>query len=168
MQIRRSLQNLVQAMKGLALMSSELDAVGTALFNGKVPDLWLKKSFPSLKPLGAYIKEVQDRIQFFQLWVDHGQPTKFWLSGFFFTQAFLTGSKQNFARKMKIPIDHIDFDFIVLDNDADTRSRPADGVLTYGLYLEGCNWNYDTHALGESEPKVCAAKPAKSCVARAA
>lgn len=154
MQIRRSLHNLSLAVKGLALMSNELEAVGTALFNGRVPDLWLKKSFPSLKPLGAYIKEVQDRIQFFQGWVDNGQPVKFWLSGFFFTQAFLTGSKQNYARKMKIPIDHIDFDFLVVDRERDTRKRPEDGVLTHGLFLEGCKWDYGEHSLGESEPKV--------------
>ena len=154
MQIRRSLHNLSLAVKGLALMSNELEAVGTALFNGRVPDLWLKKSFPSLKPLGAYIKEVQDRIQFFQGWVDNGQPVKFRLSGFFFTQAFLTGSKQNYARKMKIPIDHIDFDFLVVDRERDTRKRPEDGVLTHGLFLEGCKWDYGEHSLGESEPKV--------------
>ena len=80
--------NLGKAVKGLALMSAQLDAIGGALFDGKVPDAWLKKSFPSLKPLGAYMKEVHDRVAFFQSWVDDGQPVKFWLSGFFFTQAF--------------------------------------------------------------------------------
>ena len=54
--IRTSLLHLGQAVKGLALMSAELDAVGRALFDGKVPALWMPKSFPSLKPLGAYVK----------------------------------------------------------------------------------------------------------------
>lgn len=47
--VRNSLTDLRKAVKGLALMSADLDAVGKALFDGKVPAMWLKKSFPSLK-----------------------------------------------------------------------------------------------------------------------
>lgn len=86
MQIRNTLVNLGKAVKGLAVMSSSLESVGTALYDGKVPALWLKKSFPSLKPLGAYIKEVHSRVAFFQGWIDEGPPVNFWLPGFFFTQ----------------------------------------------------------------------------------
>ena len=47
--VRSSLTDLGKAVRGLALMSADLDAVGRALFDGKVPAMWLKKSFPSLK-----------------------------------------------------------------------------------------------------------------------
>lgn len=52
----------------------------------QVPELWLKRSFPSLKPLGPYVKEVIERCEFFRSWVEEGAPTVYWLSGFFFTQ----------------------------------------------------------------------------------
>ena len=86
--IRNSLINLGKAVKGLALMSADLDQVGRALFDGKVPAMWLKKSFPSLKPLGSYIKEVLERVGFFQGWIDRGAPLVYWISGFFFTQVW--------------------------------------------------------------------------------
>ena len=100
------------------------------------------------------MKEVLERVAFFQSWLDAGSPLLYWISGFFFTQAFLTGAKQNFARKCKIPIDQIDFDFVVMDVDGTTDSPPEDGVYTRGLFVEGCRWDYSTHVLGESEPKV--------------
>jgi len=36
-------------------MSSDLEVVFNRLLDNRVPDLWLKVSYPSLKPLGSYI-----------------------------------------------------------------------------------------------------------------
>lgn len=152
--VRSSLQDLRKAIGGLIIMSEELEAAGQAIFDGKVPELWKRKSFPSLKPLGSYMRDLQDRCVFFKQWSEKGTPSTFPLPAFFFTQAFLTSAKQNYARKYRIEIEKVDFDFEVLDTGNDEeRERPDDGVLVYGIYFDGCEWDYENHCICEPAPK---------------
>lgn len=74
-------------------MSAGLDAAAKSIFVGKVPAMWLGKSYPSLKPLGGYVNDLKARIGFLQKWINEGIPDTFWLSGFYFTHSFLTGVK---------------------------------------------------------------------------
>ena len=46
----------------------------------------------------------------------------------------ISGASQNFARKHTIPIDHVGFQFFVLDKDADVSKRPEDGVYVKVLH----------------------------------
>lgn len=109
--VRSSLFNIREAIAGLQVMSAQLEVASRQIYDGKIPDLWLKSSYPSLKPLAGYVSNLLERIAFLQKWIDEGMPVVYWLSGFYFTQSFLTGVLQNFARKYTIPIDLIEFQF---------------------------------------------------------
>ncbi|XP_055994863.1 dynein axonemal heavy chain 3 [Sorex fumeus] len=152
--VRRSLIDLGRAIKGQVLMSSELEDVFNSMIMGKVPGMWMSKSYPSLKPLGGYVADLLARLAFFQEWIDHGPPVVFWISGFYFTQSFLTGVSQNYSRKYTIPIDHIGFEFEVTTQETTMESNPEDGAYIKGLFLEGARWDRVTMQIEESFPKI--------------
>jgi len=153
--MRRSLQEGLKALKGLVVMSPELEEVTTAIFDNQVANMWAGKAYPSLKPLSSWVIDLLERVKFINAWIDEGPPPTYWISGFFFPQAFLTGTMQNFARKHQYPIDTIQWDFNVVDTKTvdNTREPPADGCYIHGYFLEGARWDYDSHFLAESRPK---------------
>ncbi|KAJ3347122.1 Dynein heavy chain 6, axonemal [Entophlyctis luteolus] len=177
--VSSSLEQLSKAVKGFIVMSSELELVYQSLLNNEVPKAWTAVAYPSLKPLAAWIKDLQLRVSELSAWIDNGQPPCFWLPGFFFPQGFLTGVLQNMARKYNIPIDSLAFAYKVsayedgderIKNDASVVGTkkisnsegdgfgPAntypdeDGVLIRGLYIEGARWDREKRVLQDSFP----------------
>jgi len=144
-----------RALIGEVVMSEDLEKMSDAIFDNIVPPSWVKKGFLSLKPLASWIQDCNARINFLNEWIAKGTPNVYWLSGFFFPQAFLTGTLQNYARKETIAVDKISFDFQFKDTmqHEDVKEKPESGCLFYGLYLEGCKWDYEKHELAESDPK---------------
>lgn len=72
--IHRTLQDLLKALKGLVVMSQELEEMSNSLFNNQVPNLWAKSAYPSLKPLAAWVTDLVARVKFIQDWIDVGIP----------------------------------------------------------------------------------------------
>lgn len=91
--VRESLINVGKAIKGEVPLSVELEELCTSLTNNQVPEVWHKRAYPSLKPLASWVLDYVKRMQFMEKWVEEGAPPSFWVSGFFFTQSFFTGSK---------------------------------------------------------------------------
>ncbi|MGH0118801.1 UNVERIFIED_CONTAM: hypothetical protein FKN15_062263 [Acipenser sinensis] len=118
--VRSSLMDIGKALKGLVVMSSELEDVFNSMLD----------------------------------WIDNGPPNVFWISGFYFTQSFLTGVSQNFARKYTIPIDHVGFEFEITKQETEMESKPEDGAYIKGLFLEGARWDRKNMVIGESLPKI--------------
>ena len=143
--VRATLLNLLDALKGIVVMSSDTEGLLQSLTVGQVPEAWHAVAYPSLKPLGSWVEDLCSRVDFFSLWLSNGPPPSFWISGFFFTQSFLTGTLQNFARKYEVPIDTVHFEFEVQTSLRPHKNSkpPSDGAHVHGLFLEGAAWDSD-------------------------
>lgn len=135
-----SLQDVQKALVGEVVMSEALDKLASSLYINQVPKMWADKGFLSLKPLGSWVEDLLARIHFLNEWIEGGTPKVFWISGFFFPQAFFTATLQNYARKHIIAVDLLSFNFVIKDNltHKDIHEKPDDGVFAWGMYLEGC------------------------------
>ena len=103
--MKSSLQTLLKTLDGKFVTTAEIEALKASILSNSIPDRWKKASYQSRKPLLSYVADIQLRLKMLDEWIAHGKPNVFWISGFFFTQSFLTGIKQNFARKFNYPID---------------------------------------------------------------
>ncbi|KAI9224248.1 dynein heavy chain and region D6 of dynein motor-domain-containing protein [Blastocladiella britannica] len=164
--IRVSLENLIKAIRGLVVMSAQLELVFQSLTNNLVPGAWANVAYPSLKPLASWVDDLILRVTMLHTWLERGQPRSFWLPGFFFPQGFLTSVFQNHARRYNIPIDSLKFKFVVQleetmedypaadasGGDAAVSAPIEDGVLIRGMFIEGARWDRAKEKLQDSFP----------------
>lgn len=63
-----SMENLQRAIKGLVVMSAELENVFNSLLNNQVPKLWQNLNvYQSLKSLGSWTRDLECRIDFIKV-----------------------------------------------------------------------------------------------------
>jgi len=155
--VSSTLQQLQAAIIGQVVMSATLDDIYNDLLNNKVPSEWKKVCYPSLKPLKSWIVDLNARLSFIGNWLLHGKPHTYWMSAFFFQQGFITGILQNHARKYKLAIDSLSFEFVIRNHEyspqhisSSALPTDIDGVLVYGMYLDGAKWNDSTGTLQDA------------------
>ena len=119
-------------------MTPEYELISQSLLNSQIPQSWCKISYLTCKSLLPYVVDLQRRVRFFDDWVENGRPASFWLPGFYFAQAFLTATLQEYSRTKKVPIDTLKFAVSVLE--AVPNSAPEQGSYICGLFLEGACW----------------------------
>mmetsp|Transcript_40474 Transcript_40474/g.77355 ORF Transcript_40474/g.77355 Transcript_40474/m.77355 type:complete len:681 (+) Transcript_40474:420-2462(+) len=154
--MKNSLGELQKAIKGLVVMSGELEMMYQSILNNQVPEMWSKVGYPCLKPLASWVDDFHQRVAFFRLWLGSVEMKCYWVPGFFFPQGFLTGMLQTYARKYAIPIDTLNFGFEVLKETTpdEKATGPEDGVYVNGLFVDNAQWNAGRHCLDESEVGV--------------
>lgn len=151
-----TLKRLENALRGLVVVSEELELLGESIHVGVVPEAWADVGFLSLKPLASWVNDLGDRVKFFVRWaMEEGQPMVFWAGGFVFPQGFLSCILQRYARHNAMPIDRLTFKHEVLEfTDPEDCSLEAvsRGCLLHGFYLEGCRWDSVNRYLAPSKP----------------
>uniref|UniRef100_F7E4I9 Dynein axonemal heavy chain 6 n=1 Tax=Ornithorhynchus anatinus TaxID=9258 RepID=F7E4I9_ORNAN len=150
-----SLETLARAIAGFVVMSEEMEKVYNSFLNNQVPVLWSEAAYPSLKPLGSWVKDLVLRTAFIDAWLKRGQPKSFWISGFFFPQGFLTGTHFSLKMKVKLRI-QIPLSYTVgMTLELQCRFQlpsPEDGVLVHGMFMDACRWDDKDMILEDALP----------------
>ncbi|XP_037633762.1 dynein heavy chain 10, axonemal [Sebastes umbrosus] len=154
--MQRSLAELQRALAGEVGMSSELDEVAQALFNGHIPAIWKKLAPDTLKSLGNWMSHFKRRYEQYNYWVDEGEPKVMWLSGLHIPESYLTALVQAACRKNGWPLDLSTLYTQVTQyrSEDEVSDRPGQGCFVSGLYLEGADWDTEKSCLVKSKPKV--------------
>merc|ERR1712196_746151 len=136
----KMLNELRRAIKGLVVMSAELDAMSANFLFQQVPGPWGEKGvgYPSLKPLASWYKDFVNRVDFEGGWLRKGEPACYWISAMFFPQGYMTAALQTYARKYQHAIDKLLFRTVMqeMEGPEDCSESPANGVYIYGMYME--------------------------------
>ncbi|KAI8821286.1 dynein heavy chain and region D6 of dynein motor-domain-containing protein [Fimicolochytrium jonesii] len=151
--MRKSLTDVQDGIRGIVVMSPELEETFKFISEGKVPPQW-SKAYGSQKLLAAWTRDLTQRVEFFAEWAKGNEPKMFWLGAFTFPTGFLTAVLQTAARRNSIAIDALSWEFSVLqlEDEAHVQQAPKEGVYINNLYLEGASWDRKNNCLSEPKP----------------
>uniref|UniRef100_A0A8C4SJT2 Uncharacterized protein n=1 Tax=Erpetoichthys calabaricus TaxID=27687 RepID=A0A8C4SJT2_ERPCA len=154
-EIRRSLRELDLGLKGELTISSEMEALQSALYYDSVPESWIKLAYPSIYPLAQWFNDLLLRCRELDTWTqDLTLPAVVWLSGLFNPQSFLTAIMQSMARKNEWPLDKMCLTVDVTKKSKDDYGHPPrEGAYIHGLYMEGARWDIQNGVITEARLK---------------
>ncbi len=82
--LNQSVKEFSLALEGQILMSELQEQMFDQLYEGRVPAHWVEHSYPTMKPILSWIRDLAQRLEFFDNWAREGRPAALRLSCFFF------------------------------------------------------------------------------------
>lgn len=151
-----SIKDLKRALKGEIGMSADLESLGTAFFNGQLPDIWRKLAPQTEKNLVNWIAHYERRFKQYRDWIDIEEPKVIWLSGLSIPESYSTALIQTTCRSKGWALDKSTMytNVTKLFDPAEVTKRLEQGTYVQGLYIEGARWNTEKDSLDYQKPKV--------------
>lgn len=153
--VRRSLGQLTLALKGELSMSEELQAISDELIFGRVPSVWMRDSFASVRPLALWFESLIQRYNQCNDWTaELTTPKVIFLNLFFNPMSLLTALMQQTSIANNYDLDQMGLLAEVTKRAPDQIDVPArDGAYVFGFVMEGARWDTYGNCIDDSRSK---------------
>jgi len=154
--MKRTLDELILGFLGRLTMSDAMETLESALFLGKVPQVWADLAWPSVRRLDMWITDLARRVEQLNEWRDNPMeiPRVTWISGFINPQSFLTAIRQQTAQNTGEELDKLAIQTDVQKKFAEEVDAPSrDGAYITGLYIVGARWDLGAGMVDKSRPR---------------
>lgn len=150
--IRKSLVDLQLGLQGALNISDMMDQQMNSMFLDRIPAVWEKAAWRTLKTLPVWFVDLLERITQFNNWQESlKMPPSVWLSGTANPMAFVTAVMQTTARAYQWPLDDVEtFTDITKMDWEEATAQPEEGAYVHGIYIEGARWDREAGELKDS------------------
>lgn len=100
---------------GQEYMSPHMETVFAAVKQSRVPQSWMTNSYPSVKPLAAYLDDFDRRMRWLLQWKRTCHVDVYWMSAFFHPRKFIGFLLQQYASYWEVTLSDLTYDINVLD-----------------------------------------------------
>jgi dynein heavy chain len=149
-----TLKELELGFKGELTMSDAMENLCNSLYMNRVPAVWAKLAWPSLRPLASWMSNLMQRMEQLREWTENPMeiPKVTWISGLINPQSFLTAIMQETAQRNSLELDKL-MVYTEVTKQQEAQQKCRDGAYTIGMYLEGARWDVEKGEMARSAPR---------------
>ena len=140
-------------------MSPGLQNALDAIYDSRIPERWVQVTWTG-SALGLWWANLLRRHEQLDKWMRDDRPSRYWISGFYNPQGFLTSVCQEVTRLHAGDVAAWSLDEAVLTTEvtryegSDCERIPPEGVYVYGLHLDGAGWDRPRQKIRDPLPKA--------------